>query len=400
MTNSVKFHSQEDDFMLYVGIDVAKAKHDLSVIDDNGTILTKNFRFENSFLGFRELQNHLEQLFQQTNDSITIALEDTGHYAYNLLAFLHKHGYQTFTYNPLLIKEFARSLSLRKTKTDKKDALTIARKLREDVAPEHFTADTQIQELKFLTRHQSRLIHNRSKAKTHYVRLLDVMFPELTKIVGNVHNKYVYELLASYPTPAKMARARFNSLLKIKRLTTDKASQIQEAARQTIGTVSPSLSLELKQTILTIQHYSQQIDEIEKEIALHMAEMDSPITTITGIGTRLGAIILAEIRNIHNFKNPAQLQAFAGMEPSVYQSGQMDVQGHMVKRGSPYLRCALFLAAQKIAHFSPHFRTYLNMKLAQGKHYYVAISHVAKKLIRVIYYLLKNNLPFDEAKLT
>ena len=385
--------------LYYIGIDVAKAKHDLSIIDEHGEIIEKNFRFENSFSGFQQLKIRLECLPQFINDKIRIALEDTGHYAYNLLAFLRKQGYQTFTYNPLLIKEFARSLSLRKTKTDKKDAITIARKLREDVAPERFKAETSIQELKFLTRHQSRLIHSRSKAKTYYVRLLDLMFPELAKIVGNAHNKYVYELLTSYPTPAKIARARFDSLLKIKRLTADKAYQIQAAARQTIGTISPALSLELKQVISTIQHYSQQIDEIEQEIGLLMTEIDSPITTITGIGTRLGAIILAEIRNIYNFKNPAQLQAFAGMEPSVYQSGQIDVQGRMVKRGSPYLRYALFLAAEAITRFSPHFRAYLSVKLSQGKHYYVAITHVAKKLIRVIYALLQTNQAFDEVKL-
>lgn len=385
--------------LYYVGIDVAKAKHDLSVIDEHGEIIEKNFRFENSFQGFQQLKIRLERLPKSINDEIRIALEDTGHYAYNLLNFLHKLGYLSFTYNPLLIKEFARSLSLRKTKTDKKDAVTIARKLREDVTPERFKADTSIQELKFLTRHQSRLIHSRSKAKTYYVRLLDLMFPELAKIVGNVHNKYVYELLTSYPTPAKIARARFDSLLKIKRLTADKANRIQEAARQTIGTISPALSLELKQIIATIQHYSQQIDEIEQEISQLMSEINSPITTITGIGTRLGAIILAEIRNIHNFKNPAQLQAFAGMEPSIYQSGQVDVQGRMVKRGSPYLRYALFLAAEAISRYSPHFKAYLRLKLSQGKHYFVSITHVAKKLIRVIYALLQTHQTFNEAKL-
>ena len=130
-----------------------------------------------------------------------------------------------------------------------------------------------------------------------------------------------------------------------------------------------------------------------------MTRINSPITTITGIGTRLGAIILAEIRNINNFKNAAQLQAFAGMEPSVYQSGQIDVQGRMVKRGSSYLRYALFLAAEAITRYSPHFKAYLAKKLAQGKHYYVAVSHVAKKLIRIIYFLLKNNVPYDETKL-
>jgi transposase len=384
--------------MLYIGIDVAKNKHDLAVIDEHGEIITRNFRFQNTYQGFNELNTHLQQL-NSPHSEIRIALEDTGHYAYNLVAFLQKKGYLVFTYNPLLIKEFVKSLSLRKTKTDVKDALVIARKLLSDVVSERYQVDEQMIELKELTRYQDRLIHDRSKNKTLYVRLLDIAFPELVRIVGNLHNNYVYELLTSYPTPEKIKRAHFKSLLKIKRLTADKAIQIQDAARLTIGNPSPAIQSELLQLISTIRHYTEQIDLIQGKIDERLAEIDSPILSITGIGNRLGAVILAEIRNIHNFNSPAQLQAFAGLEPSIYQSGQMDVTGHMVKRGSSYLRYALIQAAKLLASYSPHFKAYLRLKMSQGKHYNVAVSHVAKKLIRIIFYLLKTNQTFDEAKL-
>lgn len=383
---------------LYVGIDVAKNKHDLAVLDDEGTLVTKNFRFQNSYQGFSDLLLHLKQLEMPINQ-IKIALEDTGHYAYNLVNFLRKQGYQVFTYNPLLIKEFARSLSMRKAKTDKKDAVTIARKLRGDTDATWHLANEQMQELKSLTRYQSRLIHNCSKYKTQLVRILDITFPELASIVKNVHSQYVYELLTRYPSPKKMARGHFNALLKIKRLTAEKAQCIQEAARLTIGTSSLALEMELVQTLEMIQSFDKMVASVQEKIDTIVTGLDSPITTITGIGNRLGAIILAEIKDIHNFKNAAQLQAFAGLEPSVYQSGQIDETGRMVKRGSPYLRYALILAAQSIARFSPCFRNYLSLKLSQGKHYNVAISHVAKKLIRVIYHLLSHNQTFDEAKL-
>lgn len=385
--------------MLYVGIDVAKNKHDLAVIDEMGTIIEKNFRFENSYTGFQKLQVRLACLTEPFNDSVLIALEDTGHYAYNLIIFLRKLGYTVLTYNALLIKEFVKSLSLRKTKTDVKDALTIAQKLKADTHPERFEVDEAMQELKELTRYQNRLIKARSKNKNLYVRLLDIMFPEFSQIVRNVHNNYVYELLLSYPTPQKMKRARFDSLLKIKRLTADKANQIQEAAQLTIGNPSPALQLELKQLISTIQHYDKQIDEIQSQIDEITLQINSPIFSIPGIGQRLGAIILAEIKNIDNFSSPAQLQAFAGLEPSIYQSGQMNNSGRMVKRGSSYLRYALILAAQSVCHYSPRFKSYLDLKRSQGKHYSVAVSHAAKKLIRVIYYLLKTNQTFDETKL-
>lgn len=383
---------------LFVGIDVSKYKHDLAILDEHGEILSKHFQFANTYQGFQKLKEHLET-FEIPTAELHIALEDTGHYADNLVAFLQMVGYPTFTYNPLLIKEFVKSLTLRKSKTDKKDALSIARKLLSDPVAGRYIVDPQMQELKEMTRYQNRLIHERSKNKTLYVRVLDKVFPELAKIVRNVHNQFVYELLSSYPTPQKIKRAHFSSLLKIKRLSADKANQIQEAACLTIGNSSLALQLELIQLIEMISIQTKQINKVQEQINVIMTEIDSPITSITGIGVRLGAIILAEIKNIHNFKTPDQLQAFAGLEPSIYQSGTMDITGHMVKRGSSYLRYALIQAAKLLANYSPHFRAYLRLKINQGKHYNVAISHVAKKLIRIIYYLLKTNQKFDENRL-
>lgn len=384
--------------MLYVGIDIAKNKHDLACIDETGEAMITNFRFANSYQGFHQLKLKLEQLSPITQD-VQIALESTGHYNDNIVVFLRELGYNVFAYNPFIIKQFAKSQSLRKTKTDRKDALLIARKLRSDVTPEYYQTDKSMDELKELTRYQNRLIQSRSKCKNLYIRLLDIIFPELHRVVSNLHNHFVYELLTKYPSAQKIARARFSSLLKIKRLTADKAHQIQEIAKQTIGNASTVLSLELIQLIESIQHYDKQINQVQEEINLLMIELNSPITSIPGIGSRLGAIILAEIKNIHNFKNPNQLQAFAGLDPAIYQSGQMDNTGHMVKRGSSYLRYALIQAAKLISMYSPHFKAYLRLKISQGKHYNVAVTLVAKKLIRIIYHLLKNNQTFDEAKL-
>lgn len=383
---------------LFVGIDVSKYKHDLAILNERGEILSKHFQFANTYQGFQKLKEHLETLEIPTSE-LHIALEDTGHYADNLVAFLQKVGYPTFTYNPLLIKEFVKSLTLRKSKTDKKDALSIARKLLAEPIAERYIIEPQMQELKEMTRYQNRLIHERSKNKTLYVRVLDKVFPELAKIVKNVHNQFVYELLTSYPTPQKIKRAHFSSLLKIRRLTADKANQIQEAACLTIGNGALALQLELIQLIEMINIQTKQINQVQEQINVLMAEIDSPITSITGISVRLGAIILAEIKNIHNFKTPAQLQAFAGLEPSIYQSGTMNITGHMVKRGSSYLRYALIQAAKLLANYSPHFKAYLRLKINQGKHYNIAVSHVAKKLIRIIYTLLKTNQTFDEHKL-
>lgn len=397
-TTAANHFERNQKLMLYVGIDIAKNKHDLACINETGETVITNFRFANSYQGFNDLKRQLKRLSPITQD-IQIALESTGHYNYNIVVFLRELGYNVFAYNPFIIKQFAKSQSLRKTKTDRKDALLIARKLRSDVTPEYYQTDKVMDELKELTRYQNRLIQSRSKCKNLYIRLLDIIFPELSSYVSNLHNHFVYELLTKYPSAQKIARARFSSLLKIKRLTADKAHQIQEIAKQTIGNASTALSLELVQLIESIKHYDKQINQVQEEINRLMTGLDSPITSIPGIGSRLGAIILAEMKTIHNFKNPNQLQAFAGLDPAIYQSGQMDNTGHMVKRGSSYLRYALIQAAKLISIYSPHFKAYLRLKISQGRHYNVAVTLVAKKLIRIIYHLLKNNQTFDEAKL-
>jgi len=379
--------------MLYVGIDVAKNKHDVTVLNEQGEAILKPLTFSNNRAGFELLDNTLKQL----NQDALIALEDTGHYAFNLLNFLHEHDYQVYTYNPLLIKEFAKSLSLRKTKTDKKDARVIALKLLSDPNREQFRHDNRQEELKILTRHIHRLKKKQSDWKVQYTRCLDIIFPELDKLVGK-HSDYAYELLTRYPSPQKMLDAGFEQLIEIKRLTVSKIQDILKIAPNSIGTTSPAREFELIEIIENIQHYNRLIDKAEKQVDELMVELNSVITTVTGIGNRLGSVILAEIKNIHTFDSPAQLQAFAGLEPSIYQSGQMDLSGKMVKRGSPHLRWALLQAAKAIARFSPAFKAYLRTKLAEGKHYNVAVTHVAKKLIRVLFYLLKNGIPFDESK--
>lgn len=375
--------------MLFVGIDVAKNKHEVIVLNEQGKIVLKPLTFSNNRTGFELLHNTLKQLKQD----ILVALEDTGHDAFNLLKYLHEQDQLVYTYNPLLIKEFAKSLSLRKTKTDKKDARVIALKLLSDPYREQFRHDNRQEELKILTRHIHRLKKKQSDRKVQYTRCLDIVFPELDKLIGK-HSEYAQELLTRYPSPQKMREAGFE----IKRLTVPKIQDILKVAPNSIGTTSNAREFELIEIIENIQHYNRLIAKAENKVNELMAEINSGITTVTGIGNRLGSVILAEIRNIHTFDNPAQLQAFAGLEPSIYQSGQIDLAGKMVKRGSPHLRWAILQAAKSTARFSPAFKAYLRTKLEQGKHYNVALTHVAKKLVRLLFHLLKNNIPFDEQK--
>lgn len=393
--------------MLFVGIDIAKHKHDISILDDSGEILKSHMRIQNNRDGFMTLHQSLKKLSQTFNEEIMLAMEDTGIYSMNLLQFLQSKHYMVHTYNPLLIKEFAKANSLRKTKTDQKDALTIAYRCFLDRKAAPPKVDPVMASLKHLTRHRSRIGKMQAGLKIQYTRLLDLTFPELSVCLSasSMHLKYVYAMLSAYPSVTQLADAHLTRLISILkqaskgRVGKARALEIRDLARTSIGAVSDSLSFELKHLIQAIQFYEQLIQETNQKIQSIMTDIQSPILTIPGISHRLGSIILAEVRAIEHFQSPAQLLAFCGLEPSVHQSGAFSGQGKMVKRGSPTLRWAILQAARLIAMRSPVFKIYLRKKLEEGKHYNVAISHVAKKLVRVLFYLLKSNQTFDESKL-
>jgi transposase len=381
---------------VFVGIDVAKEKHDIAMINESGQLI-EAFQIRNNQAGFYQLLTHLEKL----DANPKLALEATGHYSHNISQFLRGKNYLLWTYNPLIINQYAKSLSLRKTKTDTKDAFTIASKLRADNPSETIQWDNRAFELRILSRHRERLIKSRSNYKVQFVKVLDLIFPELAHLIGkaNLHTKSIYELLEDYPSARKLAHAHGKTLLNIQHLRADKALEIKTLARVSIGTESPALSFELQQVISELRHLTTLITALDKEIKTIMNELDSPILSIPGIGDVTGAVILGEIASIDNFQTRDQLLAYAGIEPSIYQSGQSDINGHMVKRGSTHLRRALILSARITAMHSPIFKAYLHKKMDEGKHYNVAITHVAKKLIRVVFTVLKTGQPYDETKL-
>ena len=248
------------------------------------------------------------------------------------------------------------------------------------------------EELKSLTRYRFDKVRERAKLKQSVSRLVTILFPELEKLVSTLHMASIYELLSEFPGAHQIATAHLTHLKTMLldtskgRYDRDKVTEIREAARGSIGSQMPAKSLELKHTIQLIRELDAEIDEIENEISSIMDEIHSPITTIPGIGTRMGAMILAEIGDFHNFDSADKILAYAGMSPSTYQSGQLtNCYSHMEKRGSRYLRYAIFNATKYVCLWDPTFAAYLAKKRAEGKHYNVAISHAAKKLVRLIY---------------
>ena len=383
--------------MIYVGIDVAKDKHDCFITNSDGEVLYKPFTISNNKDGFDELYKKICSTTKDLN-KVKVGLEATGHYSYNLLGFLVDKGLLTFVINPLHTNLYRKSLSLRQTKTDKVDARTIASMLMSDVNLKSYSdISYHNEELKSLTRYRFDKVQERAKLKTSISRLVLILFPELEKLVPTLHMASVYALLYEFPGASKVASAHLTRLSNLLegashgRYRKDTAIMWREAARTSIGSNMPAKSLELKHTIKLIQELDAEIDEIENEIKIIMDEINSPILSIPGINYRMGAMIIAEIGDFNRFDAPDKILAYAGLSPSTYQSGQLDcAYSHMEKRGSRYLRYALFNATKFVCQWDPTFSAYLARKRAEGKHYNVAISHATKKLVRVIYQLEKS----------
>lgn len=391
--------------MIYVGIDVAKDKHDCFAMNSDGEILIEKLTITNNLDGFETLYNSLMN-FSDSLYNIKVGLEATGHYSNNILNFLTEKGFNIYLINPLQTNLYVKGQSLRKTKTDKLDAHVIATMLISDNLKPYIPVSYHISELKSLTRHRFRLVKENSKFKTSLVRLVDIVFPELPKVVSSVAQKSCLALLSELPSAKEIAACNLTRLTHLllnssnKMFGKDKAIQIRKLARKSIGLNSNSVSFELKQTISIIQFIQEQLDDIEKRIKEILKEINSPILSIPGISFKTAGSILAEIGDISRFDSPAKLLAFAGLDPSMYQSGKFfSTHSVMVKRGSKYLRFALMTAARMVCLNDTTFNEFKNKKMAEGKHYMVAMGHVAKKLVRVIYYLLKTNNVYQAKKI-
>ena len=388
--------------MIVVGIDVAKDKHDCFIVDSEGTVLFDVFTVPNTIDGFNILLDNIKSVTENF-DKIKVGLEATGHYSYNLLGFLLNNGLPTYVLNPLHTNLYRKSLTLRKTKTDKVDARVIASMLMSCVDLKPYTSTLyQNDELKSMTRYRFDKVSERAKLKTSVSRLVTILFPELEALVPSLHMKSVYALLSEFPSAQHIANAHLTKLTNLLseaskgRYGKDKAIQIRDAARRSVGSVMPAKSLELRHTIKLIGDLTEQIDEIEAEISKLVDATGTTLMTIPGISYTMAAMILAEVGDFSNFSSPDKVLAFAGMSPSTYQSGQLtNCYAKMEKRGSKYLRYALYNAAKYVCTWDKTFKDYLAKKRAEGKHYNVALSHAVKKLVRLIFALEKSHLPYQ-----
>ena len=387
---------------LYCGIDVASEKHNCCIIDEKEHVLSE-FSFSNNQAGFDLLLQFLNHPSIPKGIKKHIGLEATGVYGENLTEFLRRNGYEVTTFNPLSVKKQLTATTLRKTKTDKSDAkflaVMLARGNYEPDAPILY----HISELKSLSRRRFLLVKKRSGAKNFAKALIAKLFPEYQGVFTDTFGVSSMSILTKYPSASAIAACRPSTLAKLLEVSSrgrfglEKAKDIIALAKQSVGKYSSADVLSLGMALEEIEFFSRQIERIEHEIHLIFKEHPSPILTIPGIGEVVGAMIVSEIGNIRRFSNPNKLLAFAGLEPSIYQSGKFTPSsGSMVKRGSPYLRWALLWAARLVPRYSVTFGQYFDKKYSEGKHYNVTSSHIAKKLVRVIFSLEKNGTIFSE----
>jgi transposase len=382
----------------YVGIDIAKYKHDCFIADDSGCVIRDSFTLTNDKDGFDVLLSILKEL--KPKGQIKIGFESTGHYHFNLKLCLEANGYDYVEFNPLLVHKFASTQTLRRTKTDKKDAQLIAKYLMTVDYKPYVNSFYHINNLKSLTRLRETLITDRTRFLNQITSYLDQIFPEFKPLFENGLNESAFYLLTHYMTPAKMSKLDSNKYSKMKSelrhpISYQKICQIKDAAINTIGHTSKALEYALEASLTLYLTLDNQIDELESKIIEIYDSLNCHIHTIRGISKLTSAGILSEIGNFNKFLTPAQFQAYAGLEPSKNDSGTHDGIGVMVKHGSSYLRKYLMNSAETFYVFNPSISDFYWKKRNEGKHHRVALSHVARRLINTIFYLEKHNQDFD-----
>ena len=383
----------------YVGIDISKYKHDFCIISNTGEVIVENSSFENNKKGFQEF---LEQLKPYNKQDVRIAFEATGHYSMNLELFLTNQDYSFMKMNPLVVHQFLKARSLRRTKTDKADSFTMASYLMSVPYKPNSTLLYHIYSLKSLCRNREQLIKERSKFAVLLTNELDKSFPELKSFFNNTISSTLLFILDKYKNTEHIALMKdYNSVRKIShgKFTYAKFAKLKELAKNSVGYHDYNSDLLISTYVSLYNTLTLKIDPIDKQISTIIKELNPRMLSIPGIGEISAATILAEYGNISNFSNPNKMLAFAGLEPSIIQSGTLQHNGKMVKHGSGHLRYVIMNIAMTILRYSPTFYDYYLKKRSEGKCHRVALSHVAKKLIRVIYALEKNNIDFNPSLL-
>lgn len=388
--------------MFIVGIDIAKHTHQASVMNPDGSLIGKSIKISNTSSGFEAFIEKLHNIDPDLSH-FEFGMESTGHYWLNLYTHLSDLGCTVHVINPVQ-SDALRGLYIRQTKNDIKDSAIIADVIRIGRYCETTVSDDKMLALRDLTRQRFYLVDMISDLKRKSLTLIDRIFPEYPKLFSDTFGSTSLELLANCNTPEDIIAIDTDKLVEMLstaskgRFKREKAEKIKAAAQNSFGALlcTDSTSFMLKQFVEQIKFLENQLDELNEMISERLAEFNSPITSITGIGDVLGASILSEIGDISRFESSDKLAAFAGIDPTVSQSGNfLGTKNKMSKRGSPYLRRAIWLAATAAILHDPAIKAFYDRKKAQGKHHYVCVGYICRKLINIIFSVLKSGQPYQ-----
>lgn len=388
--------------MIIIGIDIGKNKHEATLINEKGNIIGKSIKFENSTAGFNKLISSINN-YNISNDKFVFSMEATGHYWLALFSKLVESDYNVQVINPIQT-DACRKFYIRETKNDSKDSFLIAQVTRFNGYSKTTLPDEVMISLKELTRFRTFLVDDISDYKRKATVVLDKIFPEYTQIFSDTFGKTSKEILTKYPLPKDILNEDLESLAKVLstsskgRLGYSKAEQLQNLAKESFGIkfATEALVMEIKSILSTIEHLQNQVSKLDEKIAVLLRSLGTTIETIPGIGPILGAIIVSEIGDINRFSHASKLVAYAGIDPTVKQSGEFNAtKNRMSKRGTPYLRRALWTASIVAAFNDPNLHEYYLKKKNEGKHHGTIIGAIARKLIYRIFIVLKDNIPYQ-----
>ena len=389
--------------MFHVGIDIAKNNHEAAILNDSGELVGSTLKVTNTTSGAQKLLD----IFVKsgvTVDNTVVGMEATGHYWLAIYSFLVSQGYTVKVINPIVTDAY-RNMSVRKVKNDQVDAVVIAKVLRLGEYKESPTADEQTLAMRQLCRFRAYEVDLCSDLKRKSIALLDQVFPEYAKLFSDTFGVTSREVLLNYSTPEELSQINTRKLANLLdkasrgRFGKDKALQIKDVAAHSFGITiaTDAFAFQLRLLLEQISFIEDQVEALDLQIAAYMEKSASYITTIPGIGPVLGAVILSEVGDIYRFADAKKLVAYAGIDASVCQSGNFEgTQMHMSKRGSPYLRRALYTAAGVAAFHDPELSAYYQRLRQRGKHHGVVIGAIARKLCFIVHSVLTEKRPYEQ----
>ena len=392
--------------MIYAGVDIAKTDHVIGAVDEAGAEAAKPMGFRNTEAGFERCVAWLESVAESQED-VFVGMEATGHYWRACFAYLVAAGYRVCVVNPMQVHAMRRLKGLAGVKNDRIDARLIAETLRQGDYDETRLATDEVQALRQLTRYRQALKQELAAVKTQAVCVLDAYFPEYAGLFSDVFGAASLKVLAECPTPSEVGRRRASTIAKLLsegsrgRLGEEKAAQIKAAAKSSVGVRlgEDAASFQIRTQVSQIRFLNATIAKVEREVASLLAKVEPNITTIPGVSTTTGAQIVAEIGDAGRFGGGASIVRYAGLDSGVSESGKFSARGvPITKHGSPYLRRALWLAANRARQYDPRLRAFYEKKRREGKPHRVAVTAVARKLCHVVYAVMRDGEPYDPAK--